>query len=244
MSVPEHHHSLQPKRFLVLGALVSCGLVIGCGLVDLASLSGITFDLPRKSFSVSTQDPRFKQPPANFPPLLCGAAGMVMDCCKPPPPLQNMCDRYPIECDNATCALKFNYEVASRIDLAKEVPTLSSAQGRVLSKVTLKNLEVTVSNHLSIAVPEIKLYAAPDGVITTTNQARLLGTIPGKPVMYEGTESLMLDAAGQENFSAFARDFLRPFNIIASTTVVIQSGSAPPSGKVDFAISGKVEAKF
>ncbi len=230
--------------------VVAGTLAAGCGLIDLASFRSVNFKLPEKKFSVSTSDPRWKSLPGGFPALTCGPGGAVADCCKAPQGAPAVdCTRTPITCESdgqsSVCSLKFLFEVPARVDLGKEVPQLRAAQGRVVSEIFLKKIEYTVTSSLSVDLPEIQLFVAPDGVMSKDDpQARRLGTIPARPAMFEGTEEVDIDQEGQQNFSAFARDFLTPFTIIASTTIIVRGGSAAPQGRVDFSISGKVEARF
>jgi hypothetical protein len=53
----------------------------------------------------------------------------------------------------------------------------------------------------------------------------------------------VLDPNGGAAFTQHAKQFTTPFNLIATTTMVVVSGSAPPSGKADITVSGKVSAK-
>jgi hypothetical protein len=54
---------------------------------------------------------------------------------------------------------------------------------------------------------------------------------------------MVLDPNGQAAFSQYASHFTTPFMLIAHTTMVVPSGSPPPSGKVDVTVTGKVSAK-
>ncbi len=241
------------RRYLVwklAAAHVGLLLGVGCGLIDLASFRGVTFKLPSKSYSVSTTDPRWKAPPpGGVPNITCGTGGLVMDCCKPPAPVPAInCVQFPLTCDAgppSVCALKFSYEVAQVIDLAKEVPDLKQVKGMVLSEILLKQIDVTITSTLNLATPPIDLYVAPAGVTTASNpNVRKIGTIPAKPPNFVGTEIVTIGADAQQAFSGYARDFQTPFNILISTTVLVKGGTATPSGKLDFVVSGTVEARF
>lgn len=231
-------------RLNIAVAIAALPGVTSCGLIDLASFDGITFQLPEQTYTLSTDDPRWKQlPQGGVPPVTCGGAGaLVDDCCSIP---TVNCGISPMSCEAGMCALKFTYEVTSPIDLAKDVPQLTRVQGSTLSEIRLKSIETTMNNRLSMALPDVLVYVAPGNVDTASHpDARLIATIPSKPAGYEGTDVIELTAEAQDAFAAYASDFQTPFNIIMSTTVVMKSGATKPTGQLDVKVGGKVEAKL
>ncbi len=232
-------------KLVVAHALLLAGA--GCGLLDLASFHGVTFQLPSKSYSVSTTDPRWKgAPPGGIPPLSCGPTGAIPDCCKPGGGITIDCLKYPLKCDTGGfCAISFSYEIAQVIDLAKEVPDLGQVKGSLLTKVLLKTISITIDNSLNMATPPVDLYVAPKAVTSGTDpKASKIGTIPSKPAGFKGTETITVQTAAQEAFSTYAKDFQTPFNILAATSVLVKSGSPTPMGKLDLTMTGTVEAQF
>src|SRR5688500_14155509 len=119
---------------------------VGCGLID--KLRGIEFQLPNRAYSLSSNDQRWKAPPqGGVPEVSCGPGGVEMDCCMPPAPAPAIdCTRIPMSCDEGKCALKFNYEVATTVNLAKEVPVLADVGGSILSDILLKEIDLAVAN--------------------------------------------------------------------------------------------------
>jgi hypothetical protein len=233
---------LIPAMFLFLA---------GCGLVnELKDFKGINFQLPVRKYSVSTDDPQWHAPPETFtsiPPISCGSGGVVADCCNPPPPFPNFgCDKVPLACDGGVCSLKFAYEQVQAVDLAKEVPSLSSSGGQIFSSMTLTTIDLTVDeNSLNVTLPPVDIYLAPASANTASDPgAKKIGTMSSKAAGFTGPDTIKLDDAAQKLFSMFANDFRTPFNIIISTNVVYRSGGPVPKGKISFSVGGKVAAKF
>jgi hypothetical protein len=229
--------------------LIASLLLAGCGLVNqLENFKGITFQLPGRRYSVSTDDSGWKAPPGQgIPAVTCGTGGMVMDCCAPPAPAPAIdCTRSPLVCDAGICALKFNYEQVQPVDLAKEVPALANSKGQVFSEMLLKSIDLAITeNTMNITLPPVAIYLAPSTVTSASDpSAKRIATMSMKSPGFTGNESLPLDDQAQKLFSAFAHDFQTPFNIIISTTIVYRSGAVVPQGKLGFTVGGKVEAKF
>jgi|tagenome__1003787_1003787.scaffolds.fasta_scaffold20822138_1 hypothetical protein len=230
-------------------SLPVCALVSACGLIhELENFKGINFDLPERKYSVSTDDPSWKSPPLDgVPAVSCGAGGLVMDCCTPPPPLPAIdCARSPLACDAGNCALEFTYDQVQGVNLAKEVPSLASSKGQIFSQVLLKTIDVTIdTNSMNVSLPPVNVYLAPASVTSSTSpMAKKVATLSMKTPGYTGAETVPLDEAAQQLFSMYARDYQTPFNIIISTQVVLKAGSPIPKGKLDFRVGGRVEAKF
>jgi hypothetical protein len=219
----------------------------GCGLLsELDKLKSVGFQLPERSYSVSTSDPQWKMPPATFPPVSCGDApsALTKDCCAAPGvPVD--CARTPLTCEENVCALKFKYEQVQKVDLVMEVPSLASFKGQIFSDVVLKQIDLKIDNNMNVTLPPVYLYVAPANVMTASHQdAKRIATLPMKAPGFKGMESIPLDSEAQRIFSGFARDFQTPYNIIVSTTILIKGGTPAPMGKLDLVVSGKVEAKL
>jgi hypothetical protein len=224
-------------------------LLSGCGLInELDNFKGINFQLPERKYTVSTEDPSWHAPPSGgVPAITCGAGGMVMDCCNPGAPVPPIdCTSSPLFCEAGACALKFNYDQVQMVDLAMEVPSLANSKGQIFSEVLLKTIDVAIdTNTMNVPLPPVKIYLAPASVTTGANpEAKRVATLSMRAPGFVGMESVPLDAAAQQLFSMYARDYQTPFNIIISTEVVLKSGSVTPAGRLDFRVGGKVEAKF
>jgi hypothetical protein len=228
-----------PRRVLVAAPLV----LAGCGLLDaLDKFNSISFQLPSRTYSVSTTDPRWRSPPATgIPELPCGMGAPVADCCTAPID----CTKSPLVCQESKCALKFDYEEHQTVDLGKEVPELAAQKGNIVSQVLLKQIDLQMENGLNVTTPPVSLFLAPANVTSASHaSARRIATIPTQPAGFKGPVQIPLDAAAQQTFSNFARDFQTPFNFITSTSVLVKSGEPTPMGKITVTVSGVVEAKL
>jgi len=222
----------------------------GCGLLDIASFNGITFNLPEKTYNIDTSDPKWNSPPAGgVPAVACGPGGVTVDCCTLPEPFSTQfsvdCKKYPLVCEGSTCTYKFMYETGSIVDLKKEVPQLTSTTSAALKTITLKNIKLTLNNGLNMAMPPIEVFVAPmDATTVTDPRARKLATLPGHDAGYNNTETVPVDTAGQTAFSAFAQNYKVPFKLLARAQLVLRAGQAAPAGKAVAKIGGQVEAEL
>lgn len=227
------------------GRRAALGLLVvmagGCQVLDaLDKLKSVSFMLPTQSYSVSTSDPHWRSPPTSgLPPLPCGAGQPIADCCAPPVD----CTRAPLVCEADRCALKFNYEQAKPINLAN-VMELKQIDGKIISQVLLKEIQLDVNNQMNVTTPPVNIFVAPAKVTSpSAGGAQKIGVIPMQVPGTQGRITVPLDAAAQQAFSSFARDFQTPFNIIMSTTVVT-TGNPFPAGHIDFTVGGLVEVKL
>ena len=226
------------------------GLAAGCGLLDLDSFRGVTFDMPEQTYNIDTKDQRWDKPPEGaVPNIPCGPGAVTVTCCDVPPPLSQSlsinCERYPLVCEDNACAYRFTYEVDSLVDLKKQVPQLNSSAGDALSDILLKNIKVTLNNGLNTALPPVEVFVAPmDATTASDARARKVVVLPGRQAGYAGSETIPVDAAGQAAFSQFATDYQKPFKIIARTQIVIRAGQPAPEGKAVTKVGGQVEAKI
>lgn len=235
---------MNPRRLpLLLLALM------GCDLIDQLKNPTIAFTLPKQTFNVSTNDPRWKQPPdEGVPNLTCGsgAGALVMDCCVPPAPAPPLnCQLYPMTCEAGSCVMKFNYEQASPITLADQVPQLRGQKGNIIKEILLKEIELTLNNTFNVPLPPVAIFIAPADVTSASDPgAQRLVNLPAVTMAMQSKQTILVDAQAQQAFSRFAKDFQTPFNLIASTTMVIRPGTPKPQGMLEVIVSGKVEAKF
>jgi hypothetical protein len=228
------------RRIMVGGAAL---LLAGCGLMDaLDKLKGITFMLPPQMYSVSTDNPNWRSPPAGgIPPLPCGQGQPVANCCSAPID----CMRTPLVCEADRCSLKFTYEQVTAVNLAKDVDALKQNSSMIFTDLLLKQIDLTVDNRMNVTTPPVDLYVAPASTTSASGAgAQKIATIPMQTPGFKGKIAVALDDAGQQAFSSFARAVQTPFNLIMSTAVLVKSGDPIPMGAIDLTVSGTVEAKF
>jgi hypothetical protein len=231
---------LTSRRIMVVGGAAL--LLGGCGLMDaLDKLKNITFKLPEQMYSVSTDNPNWRSPPAGgIPPLPCGQGQPIANCCAAPID----CTRSPLVCEAERCSLKFTYEQVTEVKLG-EVEALKQNSGMIFSDLLLKQIDLTVDNKMNVTTPPVDLYVAPTSTKTHTGMgAQKIATIPSQIAGFKGQVVVPLDGPGQQAFSSFARAVQTPFNLIMSTDILVKSGDQVPMGKIDFVVSGTVEAKL
>ena len=232
-------HGMTPRRIALLGLAV---LVGGCGLLDaLDKLKSVSFMLPAQSFTVTTDGPNWRSPPAGgIPALPCGQGQPIADCCASPVD----CMRTPLSCEAERCALKFTYEQVAGVTLSN-VDALKQNSGMIFSDLLLKQIDLTVDNQMNVTTPPVDLYVAPSSTTSASGPGAIkFATIPRQTAGFKGNVSVPVDGSGQTAFSSFARNVQTPFNIIMSTGILVKSGDPVPSGKITFTVTGTVEAKL
>lgn len=222
---------------------ITAGLGLGCGWLN-ENLTRITFNLPKKSFSIDAG--QFNLPPGGVPAVPCGAGG-VADCCDPAPGMAPPidCAMHPLTCQEPVCALAMPVDQASMVNLGMEVPDLKRFSGQKAATIDLKSLIYDIVNNLNTDLPALDLYIGPgDAKAASDPRARKLGTIPLTAAGSQNTGAIVLDADGRAAFRQFALDFDNPFAFIAGGTVVVQGGAPKPAGQADITIGGQGEASL
>ena len=221
-----HRSSLR----LTLVALVASA---GCGLIS-SDIAKLTFDLPPKTYHYATPS---GTPSGNVPAIPCASNA---DCCMAPID----CTATPLTCDGSNCQLQLTVTMSNMIDLATEVPKLQGVSNQSLVDVTVGSITYMIASTMNVDLPPVTIYLAPMGVTDpTSSQAVRFGTIPSTPAGFHGNGSVMLDANGQQAFAMFAHDFRTPFDVIATTTIVVPAGAPIPNGTVDITVNGQVQAQ-
>lgn len=224
-----------------VGLLLVAGF--GCGLIS-TDITKLTFDLPKKTYTFDSA--KVSGGLGNIPAVPCGAgATSIQDCCNPPAPLPKPdCAAHPLVCESNVCTLKQPVTVAQQMDLKKEVPQLASIDNQSLADITLASLHYDAVSTLNIAVPEMDLFLAPDGVTDPKDpQAQKFGTVGAIPANMSVSGDVVKEPGADDLFASYGHAFGTPFNFIASTTVTVPSGSPTPTGQLKITISGKVSAK-
>jgi hypothetical protein len=227
-------------------ALFGSGLMSGCDLLEFAKNPSITLTLPSRSYSFSTSDPRWKQPPPNYNQKI--TCQVVSDCCKiPGGGAIAECSQFPLACEGNVCAMRIALDVPQPIDLKKDAPEFAEVGGRVVKDVLLRELHYTVDNQIGTDLPPVDVFVAPATVMSAKNNpdAKLLVTLPKTVAGKKSEETITLTSEAQQAFSDMALNLEKPFNLIAGTDVLVFSGTTvPPNAKVDITVSGKVTVKF
>lgn len=237
-----------PARMFAPGALAATVAVLGCGLIS-SDITKLSFDLPPKSYAFDTANWNLPAG-ANFPDVPCGDGQVVTDCCHPPAPLPAVdCAVTPLSCDavasgGSACALHQPITVTQTVNLGQEVPVLRSLSGQRLVDITISQIRYTVVNTLNVDLPPVELFLAADGVKDTSDPSKVMkfGTVPSMAAMTDATGAVRLEDDAEQIFARYAAEFATPFTFLATTTVVVPSGSPIPNGRVDITVTGQVSA--
>lgn len=215
----------------------------GCGLIS-RDVTKVSFDLPPKSYGFDTHD--WQLPSGNFPRVACGPAEAVHDCCNPPAPFPRLdCSAVPLACESGVCTLRFPVTVSQRVDLAVEAPALANVGNQSLVDFFVSEIRYTVASTLNVDLPAVDLYVAPDGVTSADDPAaQKFATIPVTPAMANGDGQADISPDAEQIFAPYAHAPSTPFTFIATTTVVIPSGSPIPNGRVELTVTGQVSAEL
>jgi hypothetical protein len=238
---------MRPSSLFAATALLS-GLT-GCGLID-PNITKVTFDLPTQSYSVDAST--LKLPAGSTQAVPCGSGQLITDCCNPPAGLglpMPDCSMTMLACEansggTDVCTAVVTVSQSQTLNLGQQVPQLQGAVG--LGNVTINQISYTVvDNSLDIDLPPVTLFLAPNGVTDPNDPgAKKFGTVPAITDMSTPMGTVMLESDAASTFASFTHTLSTPFNLIATTTVHIPSGTPVPSGKIDMNVTGRLSASL
>jgi hypothetical protein len=131
------------------------------------------------------------------------------------------------------------------MDLKQDVPQLANVNSQYLVDIYVSQIGYSVTSTMNVELPAVDLYVAPDGVTTASDpSAEKFGTVPVTPAMTSGDGMVDIVPDAQQIFAQYAHQLGTPFNFIATTTIVIPSGSPIPNGHVDISVTGQVSASL
>jgi hypothetical protein len=215
-----------------------------CGLLN-SDISKVSFELPAKSYAFNASQWHL---PASTPAIPCGAGQVITDCCNPPAlpgVTKPNCAVTPLACDAGVCTAHITISVANPVDLKQEVPVLANVNNQSLANISLGTLTYAVTNTLNVKLPALELYLAPDGITDAKDPSAIkFGTVPEIPAMTPANGDVVKEPDADATFAMFGHAISTPFNFIATTTVVIPSGSPTPTGMVSITVNGTVTAKL
>ena len=228
--------------------VLACAVVLGsagCGLLD-SSIANTSFVLPAQVFSLNTAM-WGNLPTGSTQAVPCGDGQPVTDCCNPPAPLPAPdCSTTPLVCaansaGTNVCTAEVPESLANEINLGSAVPGLSSFP---TGNITIASVKYTISNNtLNVDLPPMTVYLAPDMVTDPKDtRAMIFGTIPAIPAGTDPTGEVQKDPTADHTFEMYAGNLSTPFEFIASTTVVVPSGSPVPSGGVTVSVTVTLSA--
>jgi hypothetical protein len=221
-----------------LGAValgLGVGLTAGCGLIS-SDVTNFDLTLPDKTFTIDatswqvnpTLATQLFMTDCSSQPTVCGSAAM------------QVCQMGCSGSCNATshrCEMSMEVSLYRPIDLVTEKPELKSINDQPVIKVAIDSVTYEVTaNSLNVATPEMTIYVAPMSVMSPKDpQAKAIGTIPAVPAGQLTTkpQDIMFNATGKADLVGIMSTFKTPFNVIVGSTLVVNSSSTVPSGKLD-----------
>jgi hypothetical protein len=198
----------------------------------------LDFALPSVEWTISSNDPQWRSPPppgVTMPSFVCaGPAALSTDCCAP----TYDCQRYPLACDpiGKSCALTFDLDQVAAVDLVDQV---AAVRGRVFARVEILSLTSSVSRSRELPIRSASLYVGPAELATRADPDSTFFA----PLELVADSTLTPDLAAREAFSAYARDYERPFSLLLSAHVVVSS-SVVPDGTVQVSLNGRARAYY
>jgi hypothetical protein len=228
--------------------VLACALLMGsagCGLLD-SNITTTSFVLPAQVFSLDTSM-WTNIPAGTTQPVPCGTGQAVTDCCNPPAPAPTPdCTTTPLVCaadssGASVCTAQIPESFPTEINLGSTVPGLSSFP---TGNISIKSVDYTISNNtLNVDLPPVTIYLAPD-MVTDPRDARaaVFGTIPAIPAGSDPSGTVQKDPGADRAFQTYAGNLSAPFEFIASTTVVIPSGTPIPSGRITVSVTVTLSA--
>jgi len=226
---------------------VGVGLVVGlslasCGLIS-SDVTNFDLTLPDKKFSIDTGTWQVDQAAANLylmqsctTSTMCNSA--VQQACKTG--CSGSCSA------TNKCDLSLDISRSQSIDLVAEKPELKSINDEPVIKVTIDSVTYEVTtNTLNVDTPEITMYVAPMSVIKASDPlAMAIGTIAMVPAGQTTTspQPIMFTPTGKAQLVNIMSTFKTPFNVLVGSSLVVKSGQAVPTGKLDAVVHIKGHA--
>ena len=217
-------------------------VLFGCSL----DITRVTFDLPKQTYSFDTAMWANLPPAAaglSFPSIPCTSDA---ECCTLGTAASLDCNTTPLTCPAGTCEADVPESSNSSINLAQSVPQLATFPGHSLVKVTIASINYQVSdNTMNVDVPSMQIFLAPDGITDAHDpSAMLFGTVPAIPAGTNPSGTVQKAANADAVLEMYTKNVSTPFNVIATTTVVIAAGTPVPNGHITVTIGGAVSAQL
>jgi hypothetical protein len=210
---------------------------VGCGLID-SNITTTSFVLPTQTYSFDTS--MFKGLPSGTTPAVpCGAGQVVTDCCMPPARPMPDCTTTPLVCAPDASGGNANVCTAELPESVSNSINLSQVSMFPTGNISIASIAYAVSNNtLNVDLPPVTVYLAPNGVTDPKDpSAQVFGTIPAVPAGTDPTGNVQKASNADQVFQTYASNLATPFEFIASTTVVIPSGTPIPNGQVTISVT-------
>ena len=219
------------------GAVLGVSLVAGCGLIS-SDVTNFDLMLPDKKFTIDAsgwQVDGSKSPfnngtlasvPCSSTSSVCNTVAQACssDC-------SGTCDAV-----SSSCQLSLDVSRPLKVDLLTEQPDLKTINDQPVIKVSIDSVTYAVmSNSLNVETPMVSVYVAPISALKPNDpQAKLIGTIPPIPAgATSDFQMLTFTPTGKADLGNIMSTFKTPFNVLVTSSLVVQAGQMLPMGKLD-----------
>lgn len=211
----------------------------GCGLIS-SDVTDFSIRLPDKKFSIDATGWRVDQTKASqlfgmsclSNPMICSSFAQSTSVCSGAS-CTGSCG------SKNTCELALQVSVVQPVDLLMEAPDLKSVSDQSVIKVAVDTVTYEVStNSLNIDTPDIAVYVAPmsaNKVDSSNTAIKQIGTIPGIAAgkVTSSPQAIEFTATGKAELQDIMGSFKTPFNVLVGTTLVVDSDTMVPTGRLD-----------
>ncbi len=139
--------------------------------------------------------------------------------------------------------MRFLYRTNQPIEFAS-APELKAVGITMVSGASLKSLQITINNGWNAPSPTVGIYLEPFGAMTPSPGGNPLAVITSKPSHYQGVDTVVLTESERQAFSAFTASYPRLFAIVLSSTIIMDSNTAVPMGRVEITLDGSIDATY
>jgi hypothetical protein len=227
-------------RRAVIASLLT--LASGCGWLISSDVLETDYVLPNKSYSFDAST--FGVPAALTQEVPCG--GQLPTDCNALPLPASACQANMLNCEQNengmnVCMAQVTVSQSTPINLGQEIPAFKSVTGVLNIKIKKITYAVT-ANSLTIDLPDVTLFAAPQGVTDPCDpSAQKFGTLPAIGAMMTPAGDVILEPNAAQVLNTYTKNIQTPFTIIAGATVKV---SHAPAGKIDMTIGGTIAASL
>lgn len=247
LSLPSTHQPANPRRRLLRGLIASLVLGAatgGCGLIDIPiTLQTQTYnaDFGNASGTVTAVPCTMMQDP-------CTAAAnqVAAGAAQNGATVTGVCDTA-----TSTCTARVDATVAYPVNLAQDQSFTSSVAGKVVTVVKSISLKYGIPmNTVSIDLPQLDLYIAPQGVTKIPDsRAVLVDKIPAiarKKTLPENSGTIIIETSSAAGaiFVESIKNPAKPFTLLINTKPTVKANDPLPAGKMTINVTPEIIVGF
>ena len=239
--------SVRTKRFALRGlatALLLGAASAGCGLIDIP----ITLQSQSYNADFGNASGNVTSVPCNSQSDPCTAAAnqVAASAASSGATVTGVCDT-----GTMTCTAKVNATVSYPVDLSKDQSFTTSVAGKAVAVVKSISLKYGVpKNTVSIDIPQLDLYIAPQGVTTIPDsRAVLIDHIPSiakRTTLPDDSGDITIQTSSQAGaiFVDSIKNPSKPFTLLINTKPVVKAGDPLPAGQLTIKVTPQITVGF